>query len=477
MIPVNKAFIAYDLKSSLVVFLVALPLCLGVSLASGAPLSSGIIAGVIGGVVVGFLSDSHISVSGPAAGLTVIVASGISKLGGFHNLGIVILIAGLMQILFSLFKGGAIGDFFPVAVIKGMLAAIGLTLIIKELPYEIGIPSLSSPIEDYNSSTILLSLISIIIMILWEKLVTRGGKIFKLIPGALVAVIVSVCINSIFNLVDYSYLVSLPRNLFSGFHVPTLNQVDMDVISLATTIAVVASLESLLSIDAADKIDPQKRTTSKNRELFAQGLGNAVSGLIGGLPITAVIVRTSANVTAGAKSKCSAIFHGAWLLLAVLFMPQFLNSIPLATLASVLLLVGYKLTKPGLYVEMWKRGPDQLLIFVVTIGSILVTDLLKGIFIGLAVALVFELKKPAIKCFQVDREGEKLHVKFIKNVSFLHKSQIMKLLNEAVEIREVHFHGLHLVRVHVDVHEFILNYHQEAKKRNLAVIFVGKDVV
>jgi len=471
----NTSFILDDLKSSFVVFLVALPLCLGIALASGAPLSSGIIAGIVGGVIVGFLSGSSISVSGPAAGLTVIVATGIKDIGGFQNFGTVILIAGLIQVLFSLFKGGSIGEFFPVAVIKGMLAAIGLILIIKQLPIIFGATSLSSLGVSYSSEILLLSCLSLAIMILWEKLATRGIKVFKLIPGALVAVVASVAFNSLFKLVDSGHLVKLPSNLFSNFYIPAFDRINLSVLSISLTIAVVASLESLLSIDAADKIDPDKRTTNKNRELFAQGIGNAVSGLLGGLPVTAVIVRTSANVTAGAKTKSSAVLHGAWLLLSVLFIPNFLNSIPLATLACVLLLVGYKLTKPGLYIEMWKRGADQLLIFMVTIGSILATDLLKGIFIGLAVALIFELKKPAIKCMLVVREEGKLHVRFVNNVSFLHKPQIMKLLNELGEIREVHLHGLHLVRVHVDVHEYILNYHEEAKKRNLSVIFVDKD--
>lgn len=471
----KKSFTLNDLRSSLVVFLVALPLCLGISLASGAPLSSGIISGIVGGIVVGFISGSQISVSGPAAGLTVIVATGINEIGGFQNFGLVIVVAGLLQVLFALIKGGSIGEFFPVAVIKGMLAAIGLILIIKQLPTVLGISSFSSPLTNYNGGIVLISSMSLAIMLLWEKLASTGDKVFKLLPGALVAVVVSIIANKLFKLVDSSYIVNLPANLFSDFRMPRFSQLNFSMFQIAITIAVVASLESLLSIDAADKIDPKKRTTSKNRELFAQGIGNAVSGLFGGLPITAVIVRTSANVAAGASSKWSAVIHGSWLLLCVLLIPQVLNSIPLATLACVLLLVGYKLTKPSFYIEMWKRGPDQLLVFIVTIVTILGTDLLKGIFAGLAIAIVFEMKKPAIKCVQVVKEGRKIHIKFVNNVSFFHKSQIAKLLNEVGETEEVHFHGLHLVRVHVDVHELIRDYQEEAKKQNLEVFFEDKD--
>lgn len=472
----KKSFTQNDLRSSLVVFLVALPLCLGISLASGAPLSSGIIAGIVGGIVVGFISGSQISVSGPAAGLTVIVATGINETGGFQNFGVVIVVAGLLQVLFALIKWGSIGEFFPVAVIKGMLAAIGLILIIKQLPAGLGISSFSSPLTNYHGGIVLISSMSISIMILWDKLASTGNKVFKLIPGALIAVVASVIANKLFKLVDSSYLVNLPANLFSDFRIPSFSQMNFSLFQIAITIAVVASLESLLSIDAADKIDPKKRSTNKNRELFAQGIGNAVSGLFGGIPVTAVIVRTSANVTAGASSKWSAVLHGSWLLLCVLLIPQVLNSIPLATLACVLLLVGYKLTKPSFYIEMWKRGPDQLFISIVTIVAILGTDLLKGIFAGLAVAIVFEMKKPSIKCVLVVKEGRRLHINFVSNVSFLHKSHIAKILNEVCEIEEVHFHGLHLVRVHVDIHELIRDYQEEAKKRNLEVFIAEKDV-
>ncbi|MCM2349956.1 MAG: SulP family inorganic anion transporter [Bacteriovoracaceae bacterium] len=443
-----------DIKSSLVVFLVALPLCLGIALASNAPLASGLIAGIIGGIVVGLISGSHVSVSGPAAGLTVIVVNGIAQLGGFDTFGLAVLAAGLFQVLFGLIRGGAIGDYFPTAVIKGMLAAIGLILIIKQFPN-----AFSREVMGIN----IISIVSLAIILGWEKLP------FKLVPGPLIAVVVSVVLNELFHLVEAPYLVNLPPDVFSGLMLPNFGNFNMDVLAVAFTIAVVASLETLLCIDAGDKLDPKKRKTSKNRELLAQGLGNALSGLVGGLPITAVIVRTSTNISAGAKTKMSAVFHGMWLLLCVLFIPGVLNLIPLATLACVLLTVGYKLTKPSLVMEMKERGWDQLAVFLTTIAAILVTDLLKGIFIGLALAIIFELRKPALSCLEVEEEDDKVHVKFIRNVSFLHKAKIHKILSDIAHDKQVHFHGLKNVRVHVDVHELITEYHSQAMKKGRKV--------
>ncbi len=468
----TKPDLQYDLKSSIVVFLVALPLCLGIALASGAPLASGLVAGILGGVVVGLFSNSQISVSGPAAGLTVIVANGITQLGGFEHFGIAVLLAGIFQILFGLMKGGTIGDYFPTAVIKGMLAAIGLILIIKQLPNALGLAPGSYSFSGIQKEIVLISILSLGIMLSWDKLAASGNKLAKLVPGPLVAVLASIFVNSFFQLVGPKGLVQLPDQIFNKLLLPDFFSLNWNVLEIALSIAIVASLETLLCIDAADRIDPLKRKTNKNIELLAQGIGNTLSGILGGLPLTAVIVRTSANVASGAKTKYSAIFHGCWILLCVLFIPNFLNLIPLATLACVLLLVGYKLTKPVFYVEMWKRGWPQLLIFCVTIGAILATDLLKGIFAGLALAIFFELKKPAINCLEVDHEEDKVHFKFLKNVSFLHKAKIAKILNELEEGKAIYFHGMNLVRIHVDVRELLLDYQEEAKKKNLMVVFI-----
>ncbi|MFP5385342.1 MAG: SulP family inorganic anion transporter [Bacteriovoracia bacterium] len=443
-----------DLKSSIVVFLVALPLCLGIALASNAPLASGLIAGIIGGLVIGFLSDSHISVSGPAAGLTVIVINGIATLGSFETFGFAVMLAGLFQLVFALLKGGAIGDYFPTSVIKGMLAAIGLILIIKQFPN-----AFSAEMWGLN----LISLLSLAIILLWEKL----GP--KLIPGPLIAVIVSVVLNESFHLVGSEYLVQLPEKIFTGMKDVRSLELSFPLISVAFTLAVVASLETLLCTDAADKVDPLKRKTNKNRELLAQGCGNALSGLFGGLPLTAVIVRTSANINAGAKTKVSTIMHGLWLLLCVMLIPDILNLIPLATLACILLLTGYKLAKPVYFLEMKRRGRDQLLIFVVTIAGILLTDLLIGILIGLLVAVLFELRSPSLSCVEVVEDGKEVHVKFVKNASFFHKARIHKILNDIPEDKFVFIHGTQLVRVHVDVHELITEYQNESDRKGRKV--------
>lgn len=439
-----------DIKSSIVVFLVALPLCLGIALASNAPIAAGLISGIIGGIVIGMASGSGISVSGPAAGLTVIVVNGIATLGGFETFGLAVLLAGFIQVIFGLLKGGAIGDYFPIAVIRGMLAAIGLILILKQFP---------NAFSRENMGVNIISAIAIAIMLGWEKVP------FKLIPGALVAVVVTMMVNKIFHLVGPEFLVNIPDAVFSDIKLPQFASFNSAVVGIAVTIAIVASLETLLCIDAADKMDPLNRKTNKNRELFAQGLGNMISGFVGGLPLTAVIVRTSTNVVAGAKTKASAILHGVWMFALVLLVPGLLKLIPLATLACVLLMVGYKLTKPAFYFDMYKRGWEQLVISCVTIGGIIATDLLIGIFIGLGVALLFELRKPALSCFEVVDKDKEVHIKFIKNVSFLHKAKINKALNAIPLEKQVHIAGLKVVRVHVDVQELISEYHSEGKKR------------
>lgn len=455
-----------DLKSSLVVFLVALPLCLGIALASNAPMSSGLFAGIIGGIVVGFLSGSHVSVSGPAAGLTVIVFNGISELGGFEVFAVAIFLSGFFQIFLGLIRGGMIGNYFPTAVIRGMLAAIGLILIIQQYPKALGIT------KDGNLQygIVIISVISMAIMLLWEKMATNGSRLFKLFPGALIAVGFSILINALYQsyfpslALEPAFLVQLPfkggvSEIFSMMKFPDFSHLfDPAVIQIAMTIAMVASLETLLCVDAAEKIDPDKKVPSKNRELIAQGIGNSISGLVGGLPITAVIVRTSANVAAGNKTKLSAVLHGVWLVACVVLIPSVLKLIPLATLACILLLVGYKLYKPMHFMEMKKRGPDQLFIFCTTILAILATDLLKGIFIGLVIAVLFELKKFNRKPFTISHENDKSIIEFTQNVGFFHKPQIQQAISSVSTDKKVHIRGLKNVQVHVDVHELILEY-------------------
>lgn len=452
-----------DLKASLVVFLVALPLCLGIALASNAPLSAGLIAGILGGIVVGSLSGSHVGVSGPAAGLTVIVINGISQLGSFEVFALAVFLAGIFQIVFGLIRAGMIGNYFPTAVVKGMLAAIGLILIIKQYPNALGISNGS-----FHYGIIGISIISIAVMLFWDHMASEGIKFFKLIPGALVAVLLSILINATYQnffpslMVGSEFLVQLPfhgglNEIFSMVKFPDFSKIfDGAVIQIALTIAIVASLETLLCVDAGDKIDPEKRVTSKDRELLAQGVGNTLSGLIGGLPITAVIVRTSANVTAGNKTKLSAVLHGVWLISCVALIPGILNLIPLASLACVLLLVGYKLCKPMHFIDMKNRGWEQLFIFSTTIVAILSTDLLIGIFVGFVVAIVFEANKFSWNPFTISHESEKSVIEFTQNVAFFHKPRLHKVIASAPAGKKVHIRGIKNVKVHIDIHEYII---------------------
>jgi MFS superfamily sulfate permease-like transporter len=400
----------YDLPASIVVFLVALPLCLGIALASGAPLFSGIIAGVVGGIVVGSVSGSALSVTGPAAGLTTIVLASITRMGTFEAFLTTVFLAGLIQFTLGILKAGSIGNYFPSSVIKGMLAAIGIILILKQLPHAVGydkdfegdesflqkdgentFTEILNALSYVNFGAVIIFAASLLILILWERPFIKNNKFSTLLPAPLLVVLAGVLANMLFVgsfpdlAIEKEHLVSLPiaddlAAFASQFRFPDFSQIlTKDTWITAFTIAIVASLESLLSIDAVDKLDPFKRTSPLNRELQAQGLANTVSGLIGGLPVTAVIVRSSANVAAGARTRVSAITHGMLLLVTAFLIPTLLNKIPLASLAAILLMVGYKLAKPSLIVSMYHKGKDQFIPFAVTIIAILLTDLLIGI--------------------------------------------------------------------------------------------------
>ncbi len=489
-----------DVQSSLVVFLVALPLCLGIALASNAPLASGLFAGIIGGIIIGSLSSSSISVSGPAAGLTVIVATSIQSLGSFEAFAIAVFISGMLQILFGLFRGGIVGDYFPTSVIKGMLAAIGIILILKQLPHAVGFDlsfmgdeSFAGP-QDTNTFTqifsafkffhpgaVVIAMVCIAIMLSWEKAAAKNYKFFKVIPGALVAVILSICINYFFQFIAHDlvlmndHLVNLPfsggvQDFFGSMKFPDWSFLaNPRVYGIAITIAIVGSLESLLSVDAADKIDPEGRLTDKNRELLAQGCGNALSGLIGGLPITAVIVRTSANVSAGAKSKISTIIHGMWLLLCVILIPQYLNLIPLSALSAVLLLVGYKLTKPELIKQMYNKGWNQFIPFAATILAILFTDLLVGIIMGMMVGFFFVIKSNMHKSIVVVREENLFLIRFYKDVSFLQKPSLIKIFDKIPHGASVIIDGSNSVFIDSDIIDVIEDFEKRGKSKNINV--------
>ena len=490
---------ATDIRASVVVFLVALPLCLGIALASNAPLSAGILAGIIGGIVIGFLGGSDVSVSGPAAGLTVIVASSIAQLGGFPAFTAAVVLAGAIQLALGLFKAGELGNFFPASVIKGMLAAIGLILILKQLPHAVGWDSdfmgdesfgnvdgvntfseLLTSWERLHWGATAVAIIALGLMLTWDKIIIKKVPKLNVIPSALLAVVVAIALNEILFsgttfAIQNAHLVQLPfegglRSFLDGINMPDMSVITNPVLwKVAFTIAIVASLETLLSLDAAEKIDPLKRVSRKNKELRAQGLGNIISGLVGGLPMTAVIVRTSANVTGGGLHKTSAIFHGLWLMAAVILFPNILNRIPLAALAAVLLLVGYKLCSPKLFKQQWKLGMAQFIPFVVTVLAILFTDLLVGITVGLFVGLIFVLKSNARSSVMKIQLDDHTLVRFSKDVSFLQKNRLRAILRDLPDSSQVVIDGSRSVHVDHDIVELVEDFICSAPSRNINV--------
>jgi MFS superfamily sulfate permease-like transporter len=504
--------IKYDLSASVVVFLVALPLCLGLGLAStGKPdlVFSGIIAGFIGGIVVGYLSGSPLGVSGPAAGLVVIVLDALNTLGSFEGLLLAVFLAGVIQLIAGFLKAGIIGYYFPSSVIKGMLAAIGLTLILKEIPHALGydkdfMGDFALRQADghntfselyyafiYNSpGAIIISLLSIGLLILFDKPFMKKFGLFKLLPGALFVVLTGILINSLFGWIypawklGGEHVVQLPvpssaSEFFSFFRLPDFSLItNPQVYLVAFTLAIVASIETLLCVEATDKLDPLKRNTPTNRELKAQGIGNMISGLIGGLPITQVIVRSSANINAGAKSKLSAILHGVILLMSAILIPRFLNLIPLATLAAILLMVGYKLSRVSLYHTMYKIGWDQFIPFIVTVIGILATDLLKGIGIGMVFAIFFILRKNYRHSYyykkEVDHEGETVQLRLSEEVTFLNKASIQMSLEQLPANSKVVIDGSHSIEIDHDVLELIEDFRKHtAPVKNIRVETIG----
>ncbi|GEL09376.1 Sulfate permease, MFS superfamily [Flavobacterium glycines] len=459
-----------DFASGLVVFLVALPLCLGIAMASGAPLFSGIIAGIVGGIVVGYLSQSHISVSGPAAGLTAIVLTAITDLEAFDVFLSAVFLAGVFQLLLGFVKAGSISNYFPTNVIEGMLAGIGIIIILKQLPHAFGYDAdfegdeafiqvdgdntffaLFKVLNHFQFGAIIVTLVSLAILISWERVPFL--KKIKLVPGALIAVIAGVVINEIFISTGSSlaiaktHLVSLPvPTTFEEFKAIIVTPdfrglTNPKVWTVGLTIAIVAFIETLLCIEASDRLDPQKRYTNTNVELKAQGIGNIVSSLIGGLPMTSVVVRTSANNNAGAKSKMSTIIHGVLLLLSVLIIPGLLNKIPLATLATVLILVGYKLAKPSTIKHFLEKGKYQFVPFIATMVAVVATDLLKGVMLGIIISIIFVLKGNLKRAYTFKKEeyvdGDIIHIDLAQEVSFLNKAAIKSTLKAIPENSKV----------------------------------------
>ncbi|TSD65984.1 SulP family inorganic anion transporter [Inquilinus sp. KBS0705] len=497
----KKYFLAKNLKkdlpSGLVVFLVALPLCLGIALASGAPLFSGILSGIIGGIVIGTLSGSQLSVAGPAAGLTVIVLNAIATLGSYETFLLSVAIAGAFQIILGLVKAGTIANYFPSAVIEGMLAAIGIILIMKQFPHAVGYDSdfegdegfsqtdtgntfsaILSALAKINYGAVIISAVSLLLMIYWPKV-----KKLAVVPAPLMVVVCGVLLGMAFSntglaLLDKQFvqipLVKSTTEFFGLFKSPNFDAIgNKQVWITAFTIAVVASLETLLSLEAVDKIDPIKRISPTNRELVAQGAGNLVSGFLGGLPMTAVIVRSSANVNSGARTKMSAIFHGFLLLVCLLAIPSLLNKIPLSCLAAILLTVGYKLARVGLFKHMWHKGLNQFIPFVVTIIAVVLTDLLIGVGIGMLVGVFYilrtNLRNPYF--YQIAPNGEKdtIKIQLAEEVSFLNKAAIQVTLTGLPKGSNVIIDGSNSRYIDPDVLEIINNFKHNAFTKGIIV--------
>lgn len=508
VVKLNLNNLKYDLPSGLVVFLVALPLCLGIALASGAPLFSGIIAGIVGGLVVAFFSASTFSVSGPAAGLTVIVAAAIGTLGSFEYFLTAVVLAGAIQIILGYLNAGIIGNYVPSSVIKGMLAAIGIILILKQIPHALGydkdnegdfffiqldgkntFTEIITSLNHIHPGAIIIAVISLAILILWDLPSLKKYAFFKFVPGALIVVVFGVLMNEFYknNMASYylsgEELVKLPvansaNEFFSFFTFPDFRALsEFNVYIVAITLAIIASIESLLSVEATDKLDPYKRNTPTNRELKAQGIGNLVSGFIGGLPITAVIVRSSANIHSGAKSKYSAIIHGIFLLISVVFFASILNLIPLSCLAAVLLMVGYKLAKITLFKSMYKLGWDQFLPFIVTIIAIQFSDLLKGIGIGLLVSIFFILRnnhKYGYEMIVETLNGTKKYIfQLAQEVTFVNKGNLILHLSEIKVGESVVFDGSSSSSIDLDVLEIIHDFKNTAKLKNIKLELIN----
>lgn len=497
----SKTNLKRDLPSSIVVFLVALPLCLGIALASGAPLFAGLLTGIIGGIVVSAISGSQLSVSGPAAGLTVIVFGAIASLGSYETFLLAVVLAGILQIILGILKAGIIANYFPSSVIEGMLAAIGIILILKQLPHALGIDSdfegdesffqanhentfsaIFAAFDMLSYGAVIISVISLLIMIFWPKI-----KQLAAVPAPVIVVASGIILGILFQNTGLALapeqLVTIPVvNSFDQFidlfSYPDFSQIgNQQVWTVAFTLAIVASIETLLSIEAVDKIDTLKRVSPTNRELVAQGFGNMASGMLGGLPMTSVIVRSSVNVNSGGKTKMSAIFHGFWLLLSLLFIPMVLNKIPLACLAAILLITGYKLAKIDLFKKMWKSGKDQFIPFVVTVIAIVLTDLLKGVAIGMLIGIFYilrtNLRNPYFYKFEQSEGKKVIRIKLAQEVSFLNKAAIQYTLSNLPSGSHVIIDGTESRFIDRDVLEIIHNFRHNAFSKGTVVEIVN----
>ena len=491
-------YLKSDLPASVVVFFVALPLCLGIALASGAPLFSGLISGIIGGIIVGAISGSKIGVSGPAAGLAAIVYVAIQELG-MQDFLVAVVLAGVFQLLLGIARAGIIGYYFPSSVIRGMLTGIGIIIFIKQIPFffghidaknkGFGLLDFLESLDKIETSSIIIGIIGLFILILWDVVLSKKAKVFQIVQGPIVAVAIGIVYYVLTkgsgseiaspNMVDVPVFDSL-NSLQTQMNFPNFASIAKpEVLITAFTIGLVASLETLLCVEATDKLDPHKNVTPTNRELYAQGTGNILSGLIGGLPITQVIVRSSANINSGGRTKLSAILHGVLLLIFVLLIPNLLNNIPLAVLAAVLFIVGYKLAKPELFVKMYKLGWKQFVPFIVTVVGIVGTDLLKGIGMGLAVAVVIIL----IKSYQnshflniepQDEGKSRVKMTLAEEVTFFNKGAILKELDKLPENTKLELDVTKTKYLDNDIIEILEDFAFKAKNRNIDIQLISE---
>jgi MFS superfamily sulfate permease-like transporter len=497
---VNRIHPAADIPAAIVVFLVALPLCIGIAIASDATPFAGIIAGVVGGVVVGLLSGSSLSVSGPAAGLAAIVASAIHDLGSYEVFLLASFIAGVIQLLFGYFKGGGIGRYVPNAVIKGMLAAIGILIILKQIPHFVGYDADPEGEESFiqpdgqntfselwialsriSPLATLIATVAAAILLFYETKFMKRQAWVKYLPGPLLAVISGVLLNVFLVPEGHSlaltdeHVVQIPmfgsvQELLGFITIPEWASIgNYKVWVTAITLAIVASLETLLSLEAADKLDPEKRISPANRELYAQGTGNMLSALIGGLPVTSVVVRSSANINAGAKSKASAVLHGLLLMLCVFVIPNILNMIPKAALASILILTGYKLANIALFRDYYTRGKQQFIPFVVTIVAIIFTDLLIGILVGILVGLYFVVRSNFRSAMIMVEDGDKYLIRFSREVSFLNKAKLVDYLQKVPDNSAVLIDPLRNEFMDRDIIETVNDFIASSQARGIRV--------
>jgi len=493
----------HDAPAGLVVFLVALPLCLGIALASGAPLFSGLITGIVAGVVVSWLAGSPLSVSGPAAGLTVIVLDGIQGVG-FGAFLAALVLAGVLQFALGVARAGVIAYYFPSTVIKGMLAAIGIILVLKQIPHAVGwdpdhegdfffdqfdgrntLTEIPAALEHVQWGACLIAFVGILILVG----AARTPRIPKWLPGPLLAVLVGVGLNEAFVAFaptlanERELLVQIPilrdGGLTEALHFPDFSALASGpVIKLAVVLAIVASIETLLCIEAADRLDPFRRRSDTDRELRAQGVGNVLCGLIGGIPMTAVIVRTSANIQSGGRTRMASFIHGVLLLVSVVAIPGLLNRVPLAALAAVLLHVGYKLAPWQLFVRMYRAGSDQVLPFIITVVAIVFTDLLTGVAIGMAAGVFFILranaKTPFFMTLREDSDAgrRRVRIRLSENVSFLNKAGFNKALHELPDGAEVVIDASEARWIDRDVLEMIHEFAATAHHRGIDVHLV-----